>query len=212
MGGSIPKQFAIIGGEPLLTRTVNNFAKALPSAVIVVVLPSGQADFWRNLSARFPVAKHTVADGGRERFHSVRNGLAALEGYDLDLIAVQDGVRPFASVEMIRRTVECAMANGSAIPAVRPVDSFRRIDGNDSRPEDRNSLRIIQTPQVFDAKMLRQAYETEYDASFTDDASVFERAGHKVTLCEGERNNIKITTPDDIVFAEAISRKIREKE
>lgn len=212
MGGSIPKQFAIVGGEPLLTRTVNNFAAALPSARLVVVLPAGQTDFWRNLSARFPVAKHTVVEGGRERFHSVKNGLAALEDADIDLIAVQDGVRPFASAEMIRRTVECAMKNGSAIPVVRPVDSFRRIDGDASVPEDRSSLRIIQTPQVFDAETLRKAYRTEYDEAFTDDASVVEHDGHRVTLCDGERTNIKITTPEDIVFAEAIARKLRERE
>ncbi len=212
MGGSIPKQFAIVGGEPLLTRTVNNFAAALPTAKLVVVLPAGQADFWRNLSARFPVAKHMLAEGGKERFHSVKNGLAALDGMELDLIAVQDGVRPFASAEMIRRAVDCAKENGTAIPVVRPVDSFRRIEGDGSIPEDRSSLRIIQTPQVFDAEMLRKAYDTAYDKAFTDDASVVEHAGHRITLCEGERTNIKITTPEDIVFAEAIAGKLRERE
>ena len=108
--------------------------------------------------------------------------------------------------------MDCAKENGTAIPVVRPVDSFRRIEGDGSIPEDRSSLRIIQTPQVFDAEMLLKAYDTAYDKAFTDDASVVEHAGHRITLCEGERTNIKITTPEDIVFAEAIAGKLRERE
>ncbi len=204
MGGTMPKQFAFVGGEPILVRTINTFAKALPEAKIVVVLSASMTDFWKNLAARFPVARHKVVTGGTERFHSVRNGIEALsEG--VDLIAVHDGVRPFASVELIRRAVECAAANGSAIPAVAPVDSLRAIssDGT-SAPADRSMFRTVQTPQIFGADILRAAYDTEYKSVFTDDASVVEAAGFTVTLCDGERQNIKITTPEDMLFAEAI--------
>ena len=137
MGGARPKQFMLLGGMPILARTINNFAAALPGAEIVVVLPAEHTGFWHNLSARFEVAPHTVAEGGRERFHSVKNGLAALKR-DPELIAVQDGVRPLGSHELIRRTVAAAAEHGTAIPVVEPVDSFRETDGEadfaDHRP------------------------------------------------------------------------------
>lgn len=204
MGGVIPKQFALVGNEPILVRTINNFAKAFAGAKIVVVLSADKMDFWRNLSARFRVARHTVVEGGRERFDSVKRGIEALSDA-VDLIAVQDGVRPFASIEMLRRVADCATKNGSAIPVVLPVDSFRMVGGNgESEIIDRSALRIVQTPQIFRADILRAAYDTDFSPAFTDDASVVERAGFAVTLCEGERTNIKITTPDDMVFAQAI--------
>ena len=194
MGGARPKQFMLLGGMPILARTINNFAAALPGAEIVVVLPAEHTGFWHNLSARFEVAPHTVAEGGRERFHSVKNGLAALKR-DPELIAVQ---------ELIRRTVAAAAEHGTAIPVVEPVDSFRETDGAASQIIDRRRLRIVQTPQVFRAELLRRAYETEYRPEFTDDASVVELSGEAVFLCEGERANLKITTPEDTVIAEAL--------
>ncbi len=204
MGGNVPKQFALVGNEPILARTINNFAKAFAGAKIVVVLAADKVDFWKDLSARFRVARHTVVEGGRERFDSVKRGIEALSDA-VDLIAVQDGVRPFASTEMLRRTAECAERNGSAIPVVLPVDSFRVVTGNEgSQIIDRASLRIVQTPQIFRADILRAAYDTDFAEWFTDDASVVERAGYPIHLCEGERTNIKITTPDDMVVAQAI--------
>ena len=208
MGGARPKQFMLLGGMPILARTINNFAAALPGAEIVVVLPAEHTGFWHNLSARFEVAPHTVAEGGRERFHSVKNGLAALKR-DPELIAVQDGVRPLGSQELIRRTVAAAAEHGTAIPVVEPVDSFRETDADEagnvaSHIVDRRFLRIVQTPQVFRAELLRRAYETEYRPEFTDDASVVELSGEAVFLCEGERANLKITTPEDTVIAEAL--------
>ena len=178
MGGSRPKQFTMLGGLPVLAHTINNFAGALPGAEIVVVLPAAHADFWKDFAARFDIAAHTVTTGGDERFHSVKNGLKALKR-DPELIAVQDGVRPLASHGMIRRAVAAAAEHG------------RR-------------LRIVQTPQVFRADLLRRAYEAEYRPEFTDDASVVEQAGEAVFLCEGERTNLKITTPEDMVIAEAL--------
>lgn len=202
-GGALPKQFALLGGMPVLARTINAVAAALPGAEIVAVLPERHADFWKNLAARFEVAPHTIVTGGAERFDSVRRGLAALRT-DPELIAVQDGVRPLGSQELIRRTVAAAAEHGTAIPVVEPVDSFRETDGAASQIIDRRRLRIVQTPQVFRAELLRRAYETEYRPEFTDDASVVELSGEAVFLCEGERANLKITTPEDTVIAEAL--------
>ncbi len=204
MGGPVPKQFMIVGGKPLLVRTINVFAEALPAAEIVVVLPEGQVDFWKNLSARFDVARHRIAIGGKERFDSVKAGIAAL-GAQTRFIAVQDGVRALVSKKLIIRALQTAIKTGTAIPAIAPTDSFRETgDNGESHPVDRSRLRMIQTPQIFEAGLLRKAYETEYDPSLTDDATVVERSGAKVTLCEGERTNIKITTADDLTLAEAI--------
>lgn len=201
LGGAIPKQFMVVGGEPLLARTINTFAEALPAAEIVVVLPESHIEFWKNLAARFDVAPHRCVVGGSERFHSVKAGISALPEHT-GLIAVQDAVRAMTSKKLIIRAVQTAIESGSAIPAIAPVDSFRVVSGDESRHFDRSSLRVIQTPQIFHADLLRKAYETEYIGTFTDDASVVEHAGHKVTLCEGERSNIKITTPEDIAIAE----------
>ena len=206
MGGSLPKQFALVGGEPILVKTINNFAKAFAGAKIIVVLPAAQIDFWKNYSARFRVARHKIVEGGEQRFHSVKNGIEALTDY-VDLIAIQDGVRPFASVEMLRATAQCAAEYGSAIPVVDAVDSFRVVTDQGSEIIDRSKLRVVQTPQIFEAGLIRAAYDTLYSEQFTDDASVVEATTpHRVRLCNGERTNIKITTPDDMVLAEAIAR------
>lgn len=212
MGSAIPKQFALIDGEPILVKTINNFAKALPGAKIIVVLPATQIDFWKNYSARFRVARHKIVEGGEQRFHSVKNGIEAITDW-VDIIAIQDGVRPFASLEMIREAVKCAVEHGSAIPVIDAVDSFREVteDGG-SKITDRTKLRVVQTPQIFEAGLIRAAYDTDFDISFTDDASVVERTTpHRVALCRGERQNIKITTPDDMVIAEAIAKAMKEE-
>ena len=191
MGGARPKQFMLLGGIPILARTINNFAAALPGAEIVVVLPAEHTGFWHNLSARFEVAPHTVAEGGRERFHSVKNGLAALK----------------RDPELIRRTVAAAAEHGTAIPVIEPVDSFRETDGAASQIIDRRCLRIVQTPQVFRAELLRRAYETEYRPEFTDDASVYEHNGGTIRLIDGEISNIKITHPNDLAIAEMLIKE-----
>ena len=203
MGGTLPKQFSLLRGVPVLAHTINAFRKALPTSRIVVVLPAEYIEFWKNFSARFEVAKHSVVEGGKERFHSVKNGIEALSDA-VDLIAVQDGVRPFASKEMILRAVKCATKNGSAIPVIKAVDSYRAVEGEVSHIVDRTPLRLVQTPQIFAAPILRAAYDTEYRIEFTDDASVVEFSGEKISLCEGDDRNIKITTPNDLVLAEAI--------
>lgn len=203
MGGARPKQFRLLDGQPVLARTINALAEALPGALLIAVLPAEQMGYWRNLAARFDVAPHTVVEGGAERFHSVRNGLSALPA-DTELIAVHDGVRPLVSAELVRRTTEAAAEHGTAVPAVLPTDSFRETDGTASHPLDRTRLRAVQTPQVFKAALLRKAYETDFSAAFTDDASVVEHAGYPVFLCEGDQRNLKITTRDDLIAAEAL--------
>ena len=207
MGGGLPKQFRLLEGMPVLGRTINLFAGAVRGADIAVVLPADRIDFWRDFAARFDIAPHKCVAGGEERFHSVRAGLVALSP-SVDLVAVHDGVRPLATAEMVRRCFDCAAANGTAVPVVALADSCRRVmpDGG-SQPENRSQLRLVQTPQIFRADILRTAYERDYAAEFTDDATLVERAGVRVTLCEGERTNLKLTEPDDFAVAAAIIRR-----
>ena len=212
MGEGLPKQFRFLGNTPVLARTIGLFADALPGAEIVVVLPEGHISFWKDLAARFDVAGHRVVAGGAERFDSVRCGLKARTG-DPELIAVQDGVRPLGTAEMIRRVVRAAAEHGAAIPVVEPVDSFRETDSaGNSHPVDRSRLRCVQTPQVFRADVLRNAYAAEFRPAFTDDASVVEAAGHPVCLVPGERGNIKLTAPEDFIVAEALLTAREEAE
>lgn len=208
IGGAIPKQYQILGSLPILAQTINAFAAALPTARVVVVVAEDRVEYWRNLAARFPVAEHSTAVGGAERFDSVRAGIEVV-GEDVDLIAVHDGARPLVSAELISRCVECALSSGSAIPVVEVSDSLREVgnegsEGGESRQLDRSRVRAVQTPQIFDALLLRRAYAAARgESGFTDDASVVERMGERVWLCSGERSNIKITTGEDLLFARA---------
>ena len=217
-GGSMPKQFRLLRGRPVLARTIDLFAAALRGAEIVVVLPARYIDFWHDFSARFDVAAHKVVAGGDERFYSVKNGLEALCS-EPELIAVHDAVRPFATPELIRRVADAAAESGAALPAVVPVDSFREVDPNradtsdgESYRLDRNLLRIVQTPQIFRAEWLAEAYRAPYDPRFTDDASVVEAAGHRIQLVEGERTNFKLTTSEDFLIAEALLTVLEERD
>ena len=203
MGGSLPKQFMMLGNEPVLARTINKVREALPASQIVVVLPAEHVELWKNIAARFDVAKHDIALGGAERFHSVKNGIEALSE-DVKYIAVHDAVRPMLSKKLIIKLLLEVEKHDAVIPVVAPADSYRVVDGEDSKIIDRSTLRMVQTPQFFKADTLRQAYEQPFSTAFTDDASVVEAAGGKITLCEGERENIKLTTPADMLFAEAI--------
>jgi len=214
MGAALPKQFLLLDGVPVLARTVNRIAEAFPGSPVVVVLPADQLDFWRDYAARFEVKRHTLAAGGAERFHSVKAGLEALLrlGEGVEFVAVHDGVRPLASVELLRRTVDCARMYGAAVPVTEPVDSYRRVTDGGSEVVDRRALRIVQTPQVFRTDWLRRAYGQPYSAAFTDDASAVERAGYSIALCEGERSNLKITTREDLSLAAAWLRTEGEKE
>ena len=201
MQSSLPKQFMILGGEPVVARTINTFAEALPGAEIVVVLPEEHIALWKNLAARFDVAVHKVVAGGKERFDSVKCGIEALSS-EVEYIAVHDGVRALVSKRLILRTVLKVEECDAVIPVVDVVDSIRRVAGTESMIVPRSELRIVQTPQLFKAEVLRSAYTLPYDPRFTDDASVVEAAGGYITLVEGERSNLKLTTPEDMEWAE----------
>lgn len=199
----MPKQFMMLGQEPILARTINLFSEALPKAELVVVLPEEHIALWRNLAARFDVAPHKIAPGGKERFDSVKSGLAALSD-EVETIAVHDAVRPLATKKLIIRLALAAEKAEAVIPVVAPHDSIRQVEGENSHIVDRSLLRMVQTPQFFQAEVLRKAYSQTFSPLFTDDASVVEAAGHKIILAEGEEQNIKITTPIDLTIAEAI--------
>lgn len=201
MGASLPKQFMLLGGIPVVARTINTFSEALPNADIVVVLPEEHIALWRNLASRFDVAPHRCVAGGKERFHSVKCGIDAL-GSEVEYIAVHDGVRALASKRLVIRAALAVEEHKAVIPVVDVVDSYRRVVGDDSEIVPRSELRIVQTPQIFKSETLRRAYEQEFDASFTDDASVVEATGVSITLVEGEDSNIKLTTPEDMEWAE----------
>ena len=201
MQSTLPKQFLMLGGLPVVARTINTFAEALPSADIVVVLPEAHIPLWRNLEARFDVAPHRCVAGGSERFYSVKCGIEAL-GENVEYIAVHDGVRALVTKRLIIRTLLDAEKSGATIPVVEVADSFRRVEGDSSYIVPRSELRAVQTPQIFAAELLRRAYEQPFDRSFTDDASVVEALGRRISLVEGERSNLKLTTPEDLEWAE----------
>lgn len=203
MQSALPKQFMMLGGLPVVAHTINTFSEALPGAEIVVVLPEEHIPLWRNLAARFDIAVHRSIAGGKERFHSVKNGLDALSE-EVEYVAVHDGVRALATKKMILRVQLAAEETGAAIPVTEVVDSYRRVDGSESYIVPRTELRIVQTPQTFSAELLRRAYEQPFSDKFTDDASVVEALGAKITLVEGERRNIKLTTPEDMLIAERL--------
>lgn len=200
MGGDLPKQFMPLEGKPVLMHTLEVFYQWDAAADILVVIPETQADYWRMLCREIGCeVPHRVVYGGETRFHSVRNGLREAEAKGEALIAVHDGVRPFVSPDVITSCFAAAEAFGAAIPVVPIIESVREINGDESHPFDRNRLCIVQTPQVFRANWLRKAYEQSYDTRFTDDASLVEAAGHPIRLVDGNRENIKITTPEDLV-------------
>jgi 2-C-methyl-D-erythritol 4-phosphate cytidylyltransferase len=201
MQSAIPKQFMLLGGMPVVARTINTFSEALPGAEIVVVLPEEHLAMWKNLAARFDVAVHKCVAGGKERFHSVKAGIDALSD-NVTSIAVHDGVRALISKKLIIRATLAVEDNEAVIPVINVVDSYRRVTADGSEIVPRSELRIVQTPQIFKSETLRRAYEQEFDTSFTDDASVVEATGVSITLVEGEDSNIKLTTPEDMEWAE----------
>jgi 2-C-methyl-D-erythritol 4-phosphate cytidylyltransferase len=201
MGGEMPKQFAPIAGKPLLMHTIETFYRQDELTEIIVVLPAEHEEYWKMLCRETGcVASHTIVHGGETRFHSVKNGLAAVPS-DVGLIAVHDGVRPFVAPDVIAACFDEAARNGAAIPVISMIESVREVDGATSRPADRNKLRLVQTPQIFRAEILRKAYQQPYNEHFTDDASVVEADGGIITLVAGNRENIKITTPPDMIIA-----------
>lgn len=203
MGSELPKQFLPIGGKPVLMHTLEAFHRFDSAIDLILVLPEEQQGYWKQLCEkhRFTI-RHLIANGGETRFHSVRNGLALVSGGGL--VGVHDGVRPFVSQEVIRRCYDRAATDKAVIPVVDVVDTVRQVTESGSRTVNRDDYKLVQTPQVFDADLLRRAYAQDFKPFFTDDASVVEAMGVPVDLVEGNRENIKITTPFDLKIATAL--------
>ncbi|MCR5180865.1 MAG: 2-C-methyl-D-erythritol 4-phosphate cytidylyltransferase [Bacteroidaceae bacterium] len=208
MGSDLPKQFLPVGGKPLLMHTLEAFERAVAGIHIVLVLPADHQPYWRELCHRYSFTlPHDIATGGPTRFHSVLSGLrqvAAIHGASDGLVAVHDGVRPFVSPEVIRRCFRVAQESGAAVPVVPVVETLRQMASSSSHTVDRSLFRLVQTPQTFQLSLLLRAFEQPYSDAFTDDASVVEALGHPITLVEGNRENIKITTPFDLTIAESL--------
>ena len=205
MGSDIPKQFLPIGGKPVLMRTIERFREYSEDLQIILVLPKAQQDYWKKLCKEYHFeVEYLLANGGETRFHSVQNGLALIPDDAEGVVGVHDGVRPFPSVEVIRNCYEAARTAKAVIPVIPVVETVRHIEGEGSVTVPRGDYRLVQTPQTFDIQLLKAANRQPYNDGFTDDASVVESFGHQITLVEGNRENIKITTPYDLKIAEIL--------
>ena len=202
MGTDIPKQFLPVGGRPVLMRTLERFRAYSPALSIILVLPEAQQDYWRQLCREYHFdMEYQMANGGETRFHSVKNGLSLIPDDAEGVVGVHDGVRPFPAIEVIANCFETARTRKAVVPVVPVVETLRHVSEG-TKP--RGDYRLVQTPQTFDIQLLKAAYRQPYCDAFTDDASVVESYGHAITLVEGNRENIKITTPFDLTIAEAM--------
>ena len=200
---AVPKQFLELSGKPILMHTLQAFLDYSPDLNLVLVLPEDDMARWAQLCERHHFAPRMhVVKGGATRFQSVRNGLDVLP--DDGLVAIHDGVRPLVSSDIIGASYRLAAVHGSAVAAVRLKESLRMTDQDTTTAVDRSKFRLIQTPQTFGCKLIKDAYRVQEVPSMTDDASVAEHAGHLISLFEGSYENIKITTPEDLVIAEAL--------
>ena len=211
MGSDIPKQFLPIGGKPVLMRTLERFREYSSALQIILVLPQVQQDYWQQLCREYHFAiQYQLTDGGETRFHSVQHGLALVPDDAEGVVGVHDGVRPFPSIEVIRNCYEAACEKKAVIPVIPVVETLRHISLTShlspltSKTVPRNDYCLVQTPQCFDIQLLKAANRQSYNDGFTDDASVVEAYGFDVTLVDGNRENIKITTPYDLKIAEVL--------
>lgn len=225
MGSDIPKQFLPIGGRPVLMRTIERFREYSKDIQVILVLPKAQQDYWYQLCEEYYFdEEYMLANGGETRFHSVQNGLALIPDDAEGVVGVHDGVRPFPSIEVIRCCYDTARKAKAVIPVIPVVETLRHIyssgqqQTNTDCPKEsavvrcnnisvtvpRDEYRLVQTPQCFDIQLLKAANQQPYDDGFTDDASVVESYGHPITFVEGNRENIKITTPYDLKIAEVL--------
>lgn len=202
MGNAVPKQFLPLAGKPILYYTLKAFVDAFEDINLVLVLPQDQLSYAQMVLQEFEERIDVeLVTGGETRFHSVQNGLKVVA--DDSIVFVHDGVRPLVSPELIKACYQQAVDKGSAIPAIPIADSLRVVDGENSKPVDRDTMRSIQTPQTFRAELLLPAFLQGYTDNFTDEATVVEAYGSGVYLIEGEKSNIKLTTPEDMVVAES---------
>ncbi len=205
MGGDVPKQFLEVGGIPVLRRTIECFTEFDSRIEMIVVLPESQREYWKTycMKENFNL-RYRLVSGGITRFHSVRNALRYVP--DGAVVAIHDGVRPFADRDLLERIFEAAEKHDGVIPAIPLYDSIRSVseDGG-TAPADRSRFVSVQTPQVFRSELIKKAYSGAFRPDFTDDASVFQSAGGKVELVQGSRLNMKITDREDLKLAEAVS-------
>lgn len=205
MGSDIPKQFLPISGRPVLMRTLERFRAYSADLQIILVLPEAQQDYWRQLCEEYHFdVEYQLANGGQTRFHSVQNGLALVPDDAEGVVGVHDGVRPFPSIEVIKNCYETARTAKAVIPVIPVVETVRHLEKEGSVTVPRDEYKLVQTPQTFDIQLLKAANRQPYNDGFTDDASVVESYGHEITLVEGNRENIKITTPYDLKIAEVL--------
>jgi 2-C-methyl-D-erythritol 4-phosphate cytidylyltransferase len=203
MGAEIPKQFLELAGRPVLMHTIERFKSFNEAIEIITVLPENQLRHWLELQEKYSfTVPQTLVKGGSARFFSVRNGLKFVNVPGL--VAIHDGVRPFVSIDTIKRCFDTAEKLGNAIPSVSPAESLRILTDQGSLPVNRLHVKQIQTPQVFNAELIKKAYLQEYSHEFTDDATVLEKTGEKINLIDGNRENIKITNPEDLLISKAL--------
>lgn len=207
MENDLPKQFIKVAGMPIIMHTIKTFYTYSKELNIIVVLPENQLDKWEELKTRYQFKiPHHVVIGGESRFQSVKLGLEFINDKDA-LVAVHDAVRPIVSDDVIRRSFQVADHQGSAITAVPLKDSIRKEEGDTTKAVARTQFKIVQTPQTFKFSLLKEAYQQEESVAFTDDATVYEGMGHEINLIDGSYRNIKITTPEDLIIAEALLNK-----
>lgn len=201
MGGGLPKQYLQLQGKPVIIHTLEKFRNFDAKMMIVVVLAPEHRELWEDVAASYDICKDLViAEGGPSRYDSVKNGLSRIR--EDGLIGIHDAVRPLVSRDTLLRTYEAAQNKGSGIPVIEIEETVRRLDARGgSTHMDRSLLRKVQTPQVFRSEQIKEAYQQAYNSAFTDDASVYESVYGKVNLVEGNRENIKITTPIDMQLA-----------
>ena len=200
---NVAKQFIELNGKPVLIYVIDAFYRYSPEISVVLVLPEDEFDTWDSICERHNFKKPlTIQKGGETRFQSVRNGLQLIDGEGL--VAIHDGVRPLVNEDIIVASFRLAALHKCAVASVRLKESIRMTDQNSTRALDRSQFRLIQTPQTFDLQLIKKAYQIKEDQSLTDDASVAERAGHTISLFEGSYENLKITTPEDLIIAEAL--------
>jgi 2-C-methyl-D-erythritol 4-phosphate cytidylyltransferase len=206
MGAELPKQFLELCGKPILMHTLQRFFEFDPQSDIILVLPESQQQLWQELCLQYSFTlPHRVVSGGQTRFHSVQNGLKLVR--ENSLVMIHDGVRPLVSEDTLKRCCQTALQKENAIPVLPVNESLRMIKGQENIAVDRSLYFSVQTPQTFISGQILKAFEQPYESTFTDDASVAERAGYKIHLVEGNTNNIKITTPTDLVIAEAFLKE-----
>jgi 2-C-methyl-D-erythritol 4-phosphate cytidylyltransferase len=203
MGGDTPKQFLELAGKPVLMHTIERFRLFSDAIEIITVLPENQLRSWSELQKRYSFdIPHTLVRGGAHRFLSVKRGLEFVNSPGL--VAIHDGVRPLVKTETIKRCFEEAEKYGNAVPVISPSDSLRLLTGNSNEAVGKMDIKQIQTPQVFNISLIKKAYRQDYDNSFTDDATVLEKTGERIHLVEGNRENIKITNPEDLFIAQTL--------